>query len=229
MNKQKELWDKGIPAEVSFWDEWLETKGSLWPDEFIFRINPDSTFQDYLIKYLPLDKQFINILDVGTGPLSFLGKNVNINSEVKRELRITGTDPLADEYLVLLKKHNLSCPIFSVKANSEELSKHFPENYFDFVYMRNALDHSFDPLTAIGEMIKVVEKGRFIVLEHENNEAENENYKNLHQWNIAIENGSFIIWNKSTRFNVTEHYKNEVTFNCFDHGDYNLIEIIKKR
>ena len=209
---QKKLWDEGVNAEMDFWDDWFKTKGSDWPEEYNFRTTPDSYLQDHLVRYLPSDKSMIDILDVGAGPLSILGKKIRNDN---RQLRITCSDPLADKYMTLLRKHNIVTSVLNVKANAEQLSDHFAENYFDFIYMRNALDHSFDPLISVGEMIKVLNKNRFIVLEHETNEAENEKYEGLHQWNIIIEQGQFIIWNKSIQYNVSKHYKDQADISCW--------------
>lgn len=227
MITQKELWSNGIPGEISFWENWLVTKGSEWPEEYLFRTNDRSSFQEHLAKYLPQNTDIIDILDVGSGPLSFLGKTLPAERQPAKGLRLTATDPLADSYMSLLKKYGVISPISLVKANSEELTRHFPHDYFDFVYMRNALDHSFDPLLAVGEMIKVLKSGHYIVLEHENNEAENENYHDLHQWNIKVENGAFIIWNKSIIYNVSERYKNEAQITCQFDEHSNFIEIRK--
>jgi ubiquinone/menaquinone biosynthesis C-methylase UbiE len=231
----KEVWLKGIEGEINFWDNWLETKGGEWPEEYLFRINPQSVFQEHLITYLPEQLDLIDILDVGSGPLSFLGKTLPTENEIVRKLRITGTDPLMDAYMTLLKRHNVQSSTCMVKANSEDLSRHFPADYFEFVYMRNALDHAFDPLLAVGEMIRVVKPGHYIILEHKNNEAENENYHDLHQWNIKIEQGAFIIWNKSIMYNVTEYYKEEAQIICHANDNpthftekSNFIEIRKK-
>jgi SAM-dependent methyltransferase len=225
MYTQRNLWETGIPSEVVFWDQWLESKGSQWPEDYEFRTNPNSLFQSHFLKYLPAEKETIDILDVGSGPLTYLGKKIEgKNSPL---LNITGTDPLADKYMTLLRKHGIKGNFTNIKANSEELSNHLPLDFFDFIYMRNALDHAYDPLLSIGEMIRVLGKGRYLVLEHENNEAENENYEGLHQWNIQIEEGAFIVWNKSIRYNLSEHYKTDAEISCHANETHNYIEIRK--
>lgn len=229
MKTVKSNWEIEKTSEIGFWDRYLETKGDLWPDEYLFRTDANAAFQDYFVKYLPLEKDTIEILDVGAGPLTILGKKLRLSQATIPELRITCTDPLADAYMVSLKRLNIRPLTHNVKANAEELSNHFPLNYFDFVYMRNALDHSFDPVVAVGEMIKVVNENCYVILEHENNEAENESYSGLHQWNIKIEDGNFTIWNKSTLYNVTEHYKNLADITCTANETHNFISIRKRR
>lgn len=229
MNRKLEMarakWMQGVGAELDFWDHWMRTGGSEWPSDFNFRIDNQAPFQENLLKYLPLAQKEISILDVGSGPLTGLGKKL---PDPEARLIITATDPLADQYKVLLRRNNLSSGVNQMAVYSEELSEHFSESSFDFVYMRNALDHSFDPLWAVGEMIHVVVKGGYVVLEHETNEAENEEYRDLHQWNICVEDGMFILWNKGSRFVVNEHYDDVADIICHVEGGLNLIEIKKK-
>jgi hypothetical protein len=70
--------------------------------------------------------------------------------------------------------------------------------------MENALDHSYDPLRGIQQMLEVVKPGHYVLLLHKVNEAENQNYKAFHQWNFCAEEGRFIIWNRQTRLCVNE-------------------------
>ena len=70
--------------------------------------------------------------------------------------------------------------------------------------MANALDHSYDPLRGIQQMLEVVKPGHHVLLLHRVNEAENQNYKAFHQWNLCAEEGRFIIWNRQTRLCVNE-------------------------
>lgn len=226
LEKYKRKWQEGVESEIEFWDNWMQTKGSEWPDDFAFRINPDSAFQEYLVKYLPQQQARVSILDVGSGPLTWLGKK---HPDQRTVLEITATDPLADQYSVLLRRNNLDYTVAVKSAFSEDLGRHFSESSFDFVYMRNALDHSYDPLISVGEMIRLVVRGGFIVLEHETNEAVNEQYHGLHQWNICVEDGAFILWNKGSRYVVNEHFGEEAIISCHASDGYNLIEIQKKR
>lgn len=221
----KKIWEKGIEAEVQFWDEWFQTKGIFWPEDYAFRMDPQAPFQEYLIRYLPTEKKTIDILDVGSGPVSYLGKTL---PGTDQQIRIIATDPLADRYMMLLRKFNIHNPITTIKANAELLTDFFPSDYFDFVYMRNALDHSFDPVIAVGQMIEVLAPDRYLILQHENNEAENEKYQDLHQWNIQIEDGEFIIWNKSTRYNLSTIYSEVANIRCEKDETFNFIEILKK-
>jgi hypothetical protein len=68
------------------------------------------------------------------------------------------------------------------------------KNAFDIVYARNSIDHTFDPIKCIYNMIFVSKK--YIVLEHKINEGEIESYQGLHQWNFNTKNNKFYITDK---------------------------------
>jgi hypothetical protein len=93
--------------------------------------------------------------------------------------------------------------------------------------MRNALDHSYDPLAGIKQMIGVVKKGQVVILEHAANEAEKANYVGFHQWNICMENNEFILWNKSARINVSEELKQIAKFAVTGDSDWTMAIIEK--
>jgi len=62
---------------------------------------------------------------------------------------------------------------------------------------------------------------------HENNEAENERYQDMHQWNFCEENGQFIIWNKDARHNITEMFAYKAAVKIETIGGHNLVKIKK--
>ena len=71
-----------------------------------------------------------------------------------------------------------------------------------FVHIRNALDHSADPATAIVEAIRVLRRGGVLYCNHFRNEAEREGYRGFHQFNIDEEDGHMILWNRGMRVDV---------------------------
>lgn len=135
-----------------------------------------------------IDKEEISILDVGSGPMPFLGKNSN------KKLLFTAIDYLSHEYEKLYNKYNVHPSLKPIKCDASELNKMFNENQFDIVYARNSIDHTFDPIKCIQEMVKVSNK--YIILEHKLNEGIVENYQGLHQWNFFIKDSKFYISNK---------------------------------
>ena len=192
-------WSTGLKEEMEFWDDWFRTKGSIWPEEYKRRLDPLQPLSWYhrdFIDHLPGDR--VRILDVGSGPLTVLGK-----THPSKDLIIVATDALAHKYDDLLSKYGIDPPVRTISANAEVLTRVFPENSFDLVYAQNSLDHSYDPLEAIRQMIGVAKEGRFIVLDHVENEAENEHYRGLHQWNFSVQEGDFVISSRSIVIDVS--------------------------
>ena len=194
------LWGKGIDYEIDFWREWFATRGGEWPGDFARRVDPDQEIEPSFMDLIAaVDPGAAKILDVGSGPVSILGKTFH-----GIRLDITATDPLADFYANIAARHHVERSIPVVKAFAEDLASFFAPNSFDLVHCQNALDHSFEPVRAIFHMLKIVKAGGVVLLRHLPNEAENENYVGFHQWNFDVEEGSFVIWNRHQRINVND-------------------------
>jgi SAM-dependent methyltransferase len=128
------------------------------------------------------------ILDVGAGPLTILGKIYK-----GQRLDITAVDALGDEYADLLAKHGITPAIRTQTLESEKLTERFEQNTFDISYAENTLDHSYDPVLAIDQMLAVTKGGGAVVLIHSPNEGSEAAYLGLHQWNFKDVNGDFVI------------------------------------
>ena len=196
-------WLAGLDEEILFWAKWISTGGSQWPQEFqtrmqqIFIEDSKEVDRSFVQKISQMPSQDIKILDVGSGPLTVIGRHKEKN------LQVTACDPLADAYNDLMEKYGVEPPVRPVFADCENLSLFFEHNYFDVVYCRNALDHSYNPLQGILQMSQVVKPGGMIYLIHAKNEAVNESYRGLHQWNFCEENGDMIVWNqKNERYSI---------------------------
>ena len=74
------------------------------------------------------------------------------------------------------------------------MSNLFDENQFDIVYSRNSIDHTFNPIKCIQEMVRV--SNNHVILEHKLNEGIVECYQGLHQWNFFTKNLKFYISDK---------------------------------
>lgn len=185
----EQAWSNGLAEEVEFWRDWFRTCGLQWPDEYRRRLDPLLPLQDHIARYINVPQgSVVRILDVGAGPLTSLGKN-----HPDFDLTIQATDVLADEYAKLITEANIDPPIRTVHAETERLSEFFPGEQFDVVHARNTLDHSYDPLRAIREMAAATKHGGAVMLQHRSNEAEFEEYQGLHQWNLSIDNGRFLV------------------------------------
>lgn len=192
------LWGKGIDYEVDFWTKWFSTSGGQWPEDFRMRLDPGVEIEPSFMELVTTaDAAHAKILDVGSGPLSILGK---VHNGVR--LDITAVDPLADYYARIVECCGVRRPIPVIKAFAEDLASFFDSNHFDLAHCQNALDHSFEPLRAVFQMLEIVKPGGVVLLRHIPNEAENEQYSGFHQWNFDVEDGCFIMWNRRERINV---------------------------
>ena len=66
MNDKAE-WLSGVNHEILFWTRYLQTQGSEWPEDYLFRINPHAELQPYLADLLEGCVGKPKILDVGVG------------------------------------------------------------------------------------------------------------------------------------------------------------------
>ena len=172
---------------------------------------------------LPQDE--IHILDVGAGPLTYLGRKFH-----GKQINITAVDPLADEYDKILAKYQVQPLIRTEKLAGEELTTRFQPNTFDLVFARNSIDHSYDPERVILQMIEVVKPGRYVLLEHLPNEASKHHYIGLHQWNFSVSaDGDFLINSKLGNVNFTKKYKDICTTTCEIVKEYNRYDLMITR
>ena len=220
-------WENGINSELRFWRSWLGSKGLGYPEIFDSLIDPTMPLQEDLLLLLKKSKSHSDktkrILDVGSGPLTQVGKRHDSWS-----IEITPVDALADRYAELLDDYGINPPIKTVSGKVEILSTLFNEDHFDLVYMRNALDHSEDPVLGLEEMLKVVKVGCYVFLNHTANEAEVEKYRGFHKWNLCSENDDFLIWNRSKTYNISKMLSSCADINVYNLGNSVVVHLLKK-
>ncbi len=88
----------------------------------------------------------------------------------------------------------------------------FGQGSFHAATALNCLDHSYDPLRAIDQVLQILKPHGVFWMSHRRNEAVSEDYGGLHQWNF--ERGDpepFIIWNKESRVDVAAHFAGRCT------------------
>lgn len=205
----KSAWRDGIAPELEFWDSYFRTKGLQWSDTYERRFNPQLPLQPRPLSLLP-DTQEVFILDVGAGPLTYLGKVAE-----GKKINIIAVDPLADEYNKILNKYMIEPIVRTQKADAEKLVAHFPRDTFDLVYARNCIDHSYAPVRAIRQMLSIVKKGCYILMEHHPEEATAAGHHGFHQWDFTRGNsGHFIIVSRRGRWNVTETFRKVCDVRC---------------
>ena len=221
---------------VRNWIRSLDTEIEYWKNRFILISQNKASLIDVnkspfvLEKYLPKQKK-IEFLDVGSGPFSRCG-----GYSKDHVLNMTYVDPLGNVYENLKSIYKVSNGVFVKRGFVELLDKIFGKNSFDVVHMSNALDHCFDPIFGLMQLISVCKIGGKVILRHNENEALNEQYSGLHQWNIAINNYKFMIWNETKTIDVNEILSDFVDFKLSkneveDFGGWNYchIEMTKKK
>ena len=208
-------WLEGLDDEIGYWAKWIKTRGWQWPEEFEVRMQQrrELCIVNHLLpKISQMPSQDIKVLDVGSGPMTIIGRYEEKN------LQITACDPLADAYNDLMEKYGVEPHVRPVFADCENLSIFFEHNYFDAVLCHNALDHSYNPLQGILQMTQVVKSGGCILLHHYENVAVLESYRGLHQWNFTIEDNDFIIWNRESRFSLRETLGSKISISVAREG-----------
>lgn len=194
----QKTWRAGLADEIEFWSQWFTTKGLQWPDEYERRMDSAAMLQPELDALLT-PGQRARVLDVGAGPLTTVGKRRRDG-----ELELTATDSLAATYDELLAQANVIPLVRTIACDAERLLERFGSETFDLAHARNTLDHAYDPMTAIEQMVAVVRPGGHVVLRHNENEAETENYAGLHQWNFSESDGRLVLWRPGEHLDVEQ-------------------------
>jgi SAM-dependent methyltransferase len=147
---------------------------------------------------------------VGAGPVTSLG-----NAFPEKVLDITAIDPLANVYRRTLNNIKVTSAVRTLPYHGERILERFAPESFDFAYARNALDHSYDPVLVIQNMLAVVKEQGFVLLRHYRNEGEAGGYSGLHQWNFDLWDDSLVIWNEDCAYNVSQMLCEEAQIECY--------------
>jgi SAM-dependent methyltransferase len=205
----QELWAAGAGAEVAILREWLRTQGGKWPDDYRFRLDPGSVIQEDITRHLNGAGRRVRILDVGAGPLTFVGKRWP-----GHDVELTAVDALADRYDALLAEYGVTPPVRTRRCDSERLSDVFAPDSFDLACAAWTIDHSYEPLRAIRQMVAVVRPGGVVLLRHYPNEAENEVYSGQHQWNLDLAGDDCILWRPGHKWSLRRELAGQAIVTC---------------
>ncbi|MBX3009980.1 MAG: methyltransferase domain-containing protein [Caldilineaceae bacterium] len=219
-------WQAGITPETAFWENYIATRGAQWPEDFQARMDPARPLQSHITALMaPAPGSVIHMLDVGAGPLTYLG-----TSWPGYQLQITAVDPLADQYAELFAKHRLTPPVKTEYGKAEELVAQFGVNRFDLVHARNCIDHSQDPVRAIEQMVAVAKPGGIVYLHHAVNEAETESYLGFHQWNFHGTPEWLYVSNQTDATNMTLRLARQavVSNQLLDNNRWIITTIVKR-
>ncbi|MEZ5988747.1 MAG: class I SAM-dependent methyltransferase [Planctomycetota bacterium] len=125
----------------------------------------------------------LRVLDVGAGPITNLGY-VHPGTLI----HITAIDALADQFQTLLRELDLTPPpVVTIGIRGEELDRFIPAQSYDAAYCTNALDHCFDPLRVVSNMLHAIRVGGVVSMLHFVDEGEFEEHEGLHQWDLFLD------------------------------------------
>lgn len=215
MSDARTEWEKQLPTEIAYWNAVIggTYNNKERVDAFQKRVRGDYDFPAHLRRLLPQEPAgTYRILDVGAGPHTVIGLN-----GAPQALEIAAVDPLAEEYAKLMANHGVTPSVPTTKGTAEGVAQMFPANAFDIVYSRNALDHSFDPLTALRGMAHVCRPGGTVYLEGTVNEGVSQNYQGLHFWNFMPVDNDLVIWNRAAAHSVSRMLGDQVKVNAKSH------------
>jgi len=200
MDKAK--WQSFAHEEVSWWDEWLRTKGGEWPADFALRSDPDqplpAILEDALDGHGVSAGSRLKVLDVGAGPMTNVGSR-----SARYDVEVVPVDPLADAYNELIDKYDIRAPNRSLKGEAEQLDRQFSAKTFDVVWICNSLDHSYDPVLGFYQAFKALKNDGLLILTFHRNEADHGDYQGLHNWNFDMRNGNFVIESRGKIVNMS--------------------------
>ncbi len=219
------LWQFAHLSEARYWKQKVKQMVAEDPDYIKNITDPNRQISEFFTSMISHDDDsHVRILDVGSGPLPIIPKNWE-----GKVLNVIAIDPLAKEYNRILKKYHIHPPVKPTYGEAERLLNFFPNNFFDLIYAANSIDHGYNPLLAIRNMIETAKPGAAIYLEHFSNEAETENYAGMHQWNFTLEDGSFIIWSLRERHDVNFIFREQADITASLDGRDILKVIIRKK
>jgi len=191
-DSMKEKWNANIGVEAGHWREIIERRffsdiqRDVWAVDLF---KDDLPLQEIYLCFVPIEqRENARILDVGSGPVTILGKVYH-----GKRVDLTAVDALADRYNEMLDENAWNPPVRTQQCHAEQLVEKFGLEQFDVVNCRNALDHSYNPVTAIQQMLAVLKENRALLIESAVNEGKRTSYQGLHSWDINESDGSLTI------------------------------------
>jgi len=213
-------WEKEKEGSVDFFEKKLK-KGAM--DK---RLNPEAKLRKDVRGYLPREQTELKLLDVGAGPITRLGYRWG-----DRKIQIEAVDVNGDLYQELFQKHQITPPVVTKNSEAEKVQELYEANTFDFAFSRNALDHCYDPIKSIKNMVELIKPRRYAVLLHRRNEGLSQGYRGAHLWNFDVEQGEVIVYNPSKKYKLKEELPGaEVHYKLVEKSEeeWIYVEILKK-
>ena len=215
-------WVNGIPYEIAFWEAVYSNKKRR---ESLFswsKYNKEIELNNFDVKLFLCQKENPTVVDAGCG-MSFC----NGDKLDGKQLNVIYIDPLAPFFNKIIEKKKLDLP--KITFGFIECLSTFVPNRASLIIVQNALDHCKNPMKGILECIESLEIGGVLYLRHFRNEAETENYRGFHQYNISLENDDMIIWNKETKTNINSFLRDFTETKTSTCGNEVIAVITKKQ
>lgn len=194
----KDRWASHLKEEMDFWISIFNGTfpNRSWIEHFRRTMAGVDIMPESVKKYYSNNKK---VLDVGSGPASLIGGTFQGN-----RIDLTAVDPLAPVYEMLYEKFDLFPKVKPIPGEAEQLKNVISDKY-DIVYSMNALDHCYDPIMAIQNMVDIANTSGVVIIECNINEGLRQNYAGLHQWNFMPANDDLIIWKKDNSASILSH------------------------
>lgn len=171
---------QGSDIELNYWKNFVQTDRFIdgwctpWKNSDLSEV-----VAGFITKNLSTDEM---VLDCGSGPVSILNGLVS-------DFQLSAIDPLANDYMTIFEYEAYEIkPPFGIGVEDME----YLEKFF-IVHMRNALDHTQDPVKGFEKMYSAVKPGGYLIIHGFENEGEHARYEGLKQWNISVNDSNQLI------------------------------------
>ncbi len=220
----RERWSKRNSHESGYWTDSLAAADAR--ERFAIRLDPETEIIGQALRRAVelIGREDVAILDVGSGPLTSVGKRYP-----GKKLAVTAADALADDYAEALRKAGIEPLVPPLAVAGEDVLDYFGPEAFDVAFMSNALDHTADPLVVIENLVGVTKKDGCVALRHMKNEGVRNNYFGIHLWNIECRDGRFVIWNREVTNDATARLADAFEVECWIEGDEGVETLIRRR
>jgi SAM-dependent methyltransferase len=220
----RERWTKRNSHEAGYWTDSLAAADSR--ERFADRLDPETEIGGAALRRAveEVDREEVAILDVGSGPLTSVGKK-----HPGKKIEVTAADALAEDYAKALAKAGIEPLVPVVAVAGEDVLDYFGPETFDVSFMSNALDHTADPLLVIKNLVDVTKRDGRVALRHMKNEGERNSYFGIHIWNIECRDGRFVIWNHEVTNDVTSLLADSCEVECWIEGEEGIETLIRRR
>lgn len=206
----RDRWAKRTSDESRYWVDALNDPDAK--SRFADRLDPEREITGEALRKAveEIGKEDVRILDVGSGPLTSVGKTYP-----GKRIEVVATDALAEDYAKTMREAGIEAPVVPVACSGEEVLDRFGPDSFDVAFVGNALDHTADPLLVLDNLLAVVGGEGRVALAHMRNEGVRNNYFGIHFWNIECREGRFVIWNREVTHDVTERLAGRWQVECW--------------